>query len=278
MTFDTRARRAAQGIHRAVEAMEMSSTKTPQRLTRFDQYRERKSRNKRIAALAVGIAVPLVLLIVAVLVLGPDRDQNVPITTPTASVTPTSVSGSTHQFKAPFTYTVPQSWALSGEGARYFSLDSTVVPGGHLIVLSNVRAGRLDCSTRPDLSVGTSSDAMTTWLSTHPALDATKPRPVTLGAATGSYVDVQLAARQGKAMNCPEGLQLVTRDPDGPQGWGIGPFDKDRLYVLDLPSGDTVTIVVDAPSGASDSPSAGSDFQDLMDQTVPVVESFNFHK
>ena len=87
MTFDTRARRAVQGIYRAVEVMEMSSTKTPQRLTRFDQYREGKSRNKRIAALAVGIAVPLVLLIVAVLVLGPDRDQNVPITTPTASVT-----------------------------------------------------------------------------------------------------------------------------------------------------------------------------------------------
>ena len=75
MTFDTRARRAVQGIHRAVEEMEMSSTKTPQRLTRFDQYREGKSRNKRIAALAVGIAVPLVLLIVALLVLGPDRDS-----------------------------------------------------------------------------------------------------------------------------------------------------------------------------------------------------------
>jgi hypothetical protein len=276
MTFDTRARRAAQGIHRAVEEMEMSSTKTPQRLTRFDQYREGKSRNKRIAALAVGIAVPLVLLIVAVLVLGPDRDQNVPITTPPASVTPTSVSGSTHQFKAPFTYTVPQSWALSGEGARYFSLDSTVVPGGHLIVLSGVRAGRLDCSNRPDLSVGTSSDAMTTWLSTHPALDATKPRAVTLGAATGSYVDVQLAARQQAAATCPDGLQLVTRAPDGPQGWGIGPTDKIRLYVLDLPGGDTVTIVVVAPQGGTDF--GGSQFQDLMDQTAPVLESFNFHQ
>ncbi len=184
MTFDTRARRAAQGIHRAVEVMEMSSTKTPQRLTRFDQYREGKSRNKRIAAFAMGIAVPVVLLVAAVLVLKSDRNPSVPITTPSTSVTPTSVSGSTHTFKAPFTYTVPQSWALSGEGARYFSLDSTVVPGGHLIVLSGVRAGRLDCTNRPDLSVGTSSDAMTTWLSTHPALDATEPRPVRLGAAS----------------------------------------------------------------------------------------------
>jgi hypothetical protein len=277
MTFDTRARRAAQGIHRAVEVMEMSSTKTPQRITRFDQYRERKSTNKRIAAFAVGIAVPLVLLVGAILVVRADRPK-VTITPPSASVTPTSVSGSTDQFKAPFSYTVPQSWALSGEGARYFSLDSTVVPGGHLIVLSNVRAGRLECTTQPDLSVGTSSDAMTKWLSTNPALDATTPQPVTLGAATGSYVDVQLAARRQEARTCPDGLQLVTRDPDGPQGWGIGRFDKDRLYVLDLPSGDTVTIVVDAPIGSSDFPSGGSQFQDLMDQTAPVVESFNFQK
>jgi hypothetical protein len=278
MTFDTRARRAAQGIHRAVEVMEMSSTKTPQKLTRFDQYRERKFRNRRIGAIAVGIAVPVVLLIVAVLVLGPDHDRNLPITPPSTTVTLTPQIASSEQFKAPFTYTLPQGWTITGEGARYFHLDSTDSPGGTLIVLSGVRAGRLDCSTQPDVSVGTSSDAMIRWLSTNPALDATKPRPVTLGAATGSYVDVQLAARRQAAATCPDGLQLVTRDPDGPQGWGIGPFDKDRLYVLDLPGRDTVTIVVDAPNGSSDSPTVGSQFQDLMDQTEPVVESFNFQK
>ena len=62
MTFDTRARGAAQGIHRAVEVMEMSSTKTPQKIARFDQYRERTSRTNRFAAIAVGIGVPLLLL------------------------------------------------------------------------------------------------------------------------------------------------------------------------------------------------------------------------
>ena len=84
MTFDTRARRAVQGIHRAVEVMEMSSTKTPQRLTRFDHYRERKSRNQRIAAIAVGIAVPIALVIGAVRLLGSGGDTNVPVTTPSS--------------------------------------------------------------------------------------------------------------------------------------------------------------------------------------------------
>jgi len=111
---------------------------------------------------------------------------------------------------------------------------------------------------------------MTTWLSTHPALDATKPRPVRLGAATGSYVDVQLAADWNQY--CRNGLVLVTGEPDDPQNWG--PYNrsqKERLYVLDLPSGDTVTIVIDEANSPSD-------FQSLIDEAAPVVESFRFLK
>jgi hypothetical protein len=249
--------------------MEMSSTKTPQRLTRFDQFRERKSRNQRIAAIAVGIAVPLVLLIVVVLVLGSKRDSNVPITTPSTSVTPALQTASSDQFDAPFTYTVPQDWTLSGEGARYFSLDST--DGAHMIVLSNVVANASDCSDRPEQGVGTSSDAITTWLSANPALDATTPRPVTLGAATGSYVDLQLAAAAIRK-NCPNGFGLVTAQPDHPQGWSINAADRIRLYVLDLPSGGTITIVIDTFT------SRASDFQDVIDQATPLVESFDFQK
>ena len=268
MNFDTRARRAAQGIHRAVEAMEMSSTKTPQRLTRFDQYREGKSRNKRIAALAVGIAVPLVLLVVAILVLRSDGRPDVSVTTPSMSVSPTSVSGRSDTFKAPFTYTLPPGWTFAGEGARYFSLDATDEPGAKLILLSDVVAARSDCSDRPKRGVGTSSDAMTSWLSTHPALDATTPRAVTLGAAAGSWVDVRLAADWNQT--CPNGLTLVTRQPDGPQTWAINGDEKMRFYVLDLPGGGTVTIVVGAPSA--------SDFQHVIAEAAPVVESFDFHK
>jgi hypothetical protein len=267
MTFDTRAHRAVQGIHRAVEVMEMSSTKTPQRLTRFDQYRERKTRNQRIAAIAVGIAVPVALLIGAVRVLGSNGDPQVPATTPSESVTPPPVSGRTRTFKAPFTYIVPADWAFSGDGDRYFSLETPGALSTNVIALSSVVAAATDCSTRPMQGVGTSSDAMMSWLSTHPALDATAPRPVRLGAATGSYVDVQVAANWDQ--RCPYGLTLVTGSPDDPQSWSINKTRKERLYVLDLPSGDTVTIVISAPA---------KDFQSLIDEAAPVVESFEFLK
>ncbi len=117
MTFDSRARRAVQGVHRAVEVMEMSSTKTPQRLTRFDQYRERKSRNQRIVAIAVGIAVPIVLVIGAIR-LGSGGDTTVPATTRSESLTPPPANGRSETFRAPFTYTVPFGWTLSGESPR----------------------------------------------------------------------------------------------------------------------------------------------------------------
>ncbi len=268
MTFDSRARRAVQGIHRAVEVMEMSSTKTPQRLTRFDQYRERKSRNQRIAAIAVGIAVPIALVIGAVR-LGSGGDTNLPVTTPTGSVTPPPVSGRSETFRAPFTYTVPSDWTLSGESPRYFSLETPGASGTDVIALSGVVAAAPDCSDRPAHGVGTSSEAMMNWLSAHPALDATTPRPVKLGEATGSYVDVQLAA--GWDQTCSNGLVLVTGQPHARQNWGIYASDKIRLYVLDLPSGDTVTIVIDPTVSPSDFPS-------LIAQAAPVVESFRFLK
>ena len=268
MTFDTRARRAAQGIHRAVEVMEMSSTRTSQRVTRFDRYRERKLRNRRIVALAVGVAVPLVLLIVAVGVLRSNHDRNVPITPPSTSVPPVPQTAGSDQFKAPFNYTVPQDWTFSGEGARYYSWDAMDGSSAHLIVLRGVVAARSDCTTRPKRGVGRSSDAMTTWLSTHPALDATTPRAVTLGAATGSYVDVTLAADWHQT--CGNGLVLVTGQADHRQSWSISGGEKLRFYVLDLPGGDTVTIVVNVPHA--------SDFQDVIAEATPLVESFDFHE
>lgn len=268
MNFDTRARRAAQGIHRAVEVMEMSSTKTPQRPARFDQYRERKSRNKRIAALAVGIAVPIALVVGAVRMLGSDRDPTVPGTAPSTSVTPPPVTGRSVTFRAPFTYTVPSDWTFSGDGARYFSLETPGASGTDVIVLSGVVAAAPDCENQPAQGVGTSSDAMTSWLSTNPALDATTPRPVRLGGATGSYVDVQLAADWD---TCRNGFGLLTGHPDHPQNWPITGRQTLRLYVLDPPSGDTVTIVIDPAE-------SGMDFQSLIAQAAPVVESFRFLK
>ena len=67
MDFETRARSAAQDINRAVEVMEMSTkTDQPRKVERFDQYKDRKNRNRKVGALTVAAAVAVIVAVVAV--------------------------------------------------------------------------------------------------------------------------------------------------------------------------------------------------------------------
>ena len=82
MTLDTRARRAAQGIRRAVEVMEMStSTREPRKVERFDRFRDRKQRNRQIGAILV-VATIVIATIVVVTNAFERRDTKVPVTPP----------------------------------------------------------------------------------------------------------------------------------------------------------------------------------------------------
>lgn len=64
MTLETRARRAAQGIHRAVEVMEMTTTtKEPRKVERFDRFRDRKQRNRRLGAILVAAALVITAVV-----------------------------------------------------------------------------------------------------------------------------------------------------------------------------------------------------------------------
>jgi Tol biopolymer transport system component len=81
MTLDTRARRAAQGIRSAVDVMEMStSTKEPRTIERFDRFRDRKQRNRRIGALLVAAMIAIAAIVVATHAL--ERRDRVPVTPP----------------------------------------------------------------------------------------------------------------------------------------------------------------------------------------------------
>ena len=98
MDLDSRARTAAQGLRRAVEVMEMSTdTQQPKKVERFDQYRGRKDRNRKVGALAVAAAVVVVLALVAV------------TTLQSSSTTPAGPP--------------PISWPISAPGTGGFTVD-----------------------------------------------------------------------------------------------------------------------------------------------------------
>lgn len=167
-------------------------------------------------------------------------------------------------FKDEFTYTLPPDWSLTGTGDRYYSFTPNQGTGS-LLALSGVVAARSDCSRRPEPGVGTSSDAMIKWLSKDSALDATTPQPTTLGSAAGSWLDVALAPDWKRT--CPNGLTLLTRHPDGPESMEILANDKMRIYVLDVPGGDTVTILATVRATG-----AGPSIEDV----AAIVKSFDF--
>ena len=74
MTLDSRAHRAAQGIHRAVEVMEMTTTtEEPRKVERFDRFRDRKERNRRLGAIFVAAALVITAVLVSTNML--DRGQ-----------------------------------------------------------------------------------------------------------------------------------------------------------------------------------------------------------
>jgi Tol biopolymer transport system component len=84
MTFESRARGAVLDIHRAVEVMEMSKVtdqKQPGTVERFDRFRDRKQRNRRIGAILVaGALVVAAIVVVSTNMLG--NDQVVPASAP----------------------------------------------------------------------------------------------------------------------------------------------------------------------------------------------------
>ena len=86
MTLDTRARKAAQGIRNAVEVMELStSTKEPRRVERFDRFRDRKQRNRRIGALLVAAMLTIATIVGAAIALQ-RQNTTVPLTPPTGTI------------------------------------------------------------------------------------------------------------------------------------------------------------------------------------------------
>lgn len=271
MRFDQRARRAAQGIDRAVEVMEMSSTKTPQRPARFDQYRERKSRNQRIAAFAVGIAVPVVLLISLVLVMRSDGDPNVPATAPSESVSPSGISGPESH-----TVTVIGDPALNGSYVITMKLldgyggDDVVFgsDGGQGIsiwAVGNVFANPCHSNdTLLDPPIDSSVDGLVAGLASQKGHPATTPTDVEVDGYAGKYMEMKVPAGIDVA-DCDHGRFRTWISPDGGARYVEQPGQRDMLWIVDV---DGSRLVIDAALGPDTTQ------RDRADR-IQMVESIN---
>jgi hypothetical protein len=124
--------------------------------------------------------------------------------------------------------------------------------------------------------VGKKATDLAEWLAGHVDLDASTPVPVTVGTATGHrlVISVPTGARTAPD-HCttdhgePRCVSLfLGDDPAATYGFGLVGPEIAVVYLLDLPSGDTVMVVIDDADGV--------DQGGLVAAATPIVNSLVF--
>ena len=185
------------------------------------------------------------------------------------------------------TYTVPAGWANSQDWPNEFSLTPSAnyaneteagpaAGAAHEIwLVAHPGANKLtpDCGPTVDTKASASVDALLAWIAGQPGLTSTRPAPITVDGNPGKWVDVQLAS-SWKA-TCPGG----TGKPERPlfaypsqtdvNGWtsGIMGSERYRVILIDL-NGQTFGILIDSSDPTT--------FDDLVSQSMPIIQSFKF--
>ncbi len=174
------------------------------------------------------------------------------------------------------TFTVPEHWLMTETFPRHFGLrPDNFVAEDSIRTWYDMRIAAKDgaCSEAPEPGLDhTAADLLADFIA-RPGLEATTPRPITLGGLGGHWVDLDLA--DGWTTPCPftDGVAAVTlfvddAVPDENAFWGVSGPGRMRLFVLDDGVASNVLITIDSAGGAS--------FDDLVAAAMPVIETFDF--
>jgi hypothetical protein len=183
-------------------------------------------------------------------------------------------------FRRTITYTVPQGWTNRIDLPRAFELARIADPvenfyGSNAIdVMLDVGAAAQNCDESLEPGVGRSADQLARWVAGLPGVQASQPRPVTVGGWSGSVVDVSFVATWTKT--CPFADEPVvplalTGDPAQfhPARTFIARGISQRLFFLDAPNGGNVLItVLDIPEGIG--------LADYVAIATPIIDSIRF--
>lgn len=200
-------------------------------------------------------------------------------------------------FAHPVTYTVPAGWAESWDLSKSLALERqadfvsegsfrSANLGPTIYVFPDpepaIQDGSCDVTTQP--GIGSSIDALTTWVANRPGIVASTPTDVAIGSLTGRMVDVQVAPTWAKNCGVLDGHGVRQPPPVpyialvhgvGPGGgtadqweWGPNRPERQRYIFVDIGGGHTVAIVLDAP--------LPTDFDQLVADAIPIVRSMTF--
>ena len=180
------------------------------------------------------------------------------------------------------TWTVPDGWANEAdEPSRYgFMRAPSYQAGGtndgqnppdNIALLARASAAALHVGCPdgvPEPGVDKGRADLEAWLVAHPGLVVTKQPAITIDGVTASVLDIAVAADWTETCD-PENPFIAAPLFVGDYHWAIAQNDRMRLILLDLGASGTVVIDID--------PEDASTFDQLLAETMPIVESFDFN-
>jgi hypothetical protein len=182
---------------------------------------------------------------------------------------------STRTFEPQLTYTVPNGWANyeDDQGNAAFappgvSLSKAQQAVDDILVMTIVAPATMSCETEADTDVPDTAKGVSSWLSRHPWLSTSDPKPVAIGGLRGYVLSVRPTATGGIRCGGPvRSVPLVVGAGGTSQGdfWLGGRTDHALVYLLNF-EGFPLAIIAD--SNGKHGPSLAAD--------AKVIRSFHF--
>ena len=184
----------------------------------------------------------------------------------------------TTTFRPSITYTVPDGWVNGEDEPGNFLLVRARDPqegiyGGNFVgIYRDVYPAAEYCIESPEPGIGTSVQALATWLTGHRGLETTEPQPVTVGGLDGLMVDVTLA--KGWKTTCPFSkgkpvVPLIIGGAGSSHLYHVSlPGMSVRLYLLAAGDGNVVIEVAQVPGQGT--------FTEYLAEVVPIIQSLTF--
>jgi hypothetical protein len=194
-------------------------------------------------------------------------------------------------------YTVPAGWAASWDTSKSYSLErqadfinegrfrsANVGPTIYLFPDPEAAIQDASCNVTTQPGIGSSPEALATWVANRPGIVTSKPTSIAIGGLTGRMVDVKVATAWSKLCGTLDGhgdrqtilvpyIALVrgVGSGGGPTDrweWGANRPERQRYIFVDIGGGHTVAIVLDAP--------LPTEFDQLVADATPIVQTMTF--
>jgi hypothetical protein len=194
---------------------------------------------------------------------------------PAASPLPSGMAPGTYtsgSFEPAVTFTLPGGWETPADSPAYLQLRpvGSEVIGIHLFRSPAAASQDPSCPETAEPGVGSTSSEFSAWIRGRPGLVVSTPKLASVGGLRG--VELDLGIRLGWSASCPfaNGSPTVALfvAANGQYRWVVAGNERLRLYLLDLPSGGTLVVDIDAFDGAL--------MDALLSAATPIVQSFAF--